>query len=131
MDSVDDRECWRPYLGGNVISLCTTGDGACSIHGLVGVPDGLQVLTHPNPRGWINSILLGAGSFADVATLCATAGQEQVWTNVTASIGNELLLPWIRGDQSNESACFMQSLQRSKPELCQEAGHAQQARAIK
>ena len=98
--SVDGRDCWTPYLGNNIVSLRTKGDGACSIHALLGKPDAAKVLTHTNPRGWINDILSTAGSFSDLSMTCSTAGQEQVWTNVSESIGNELLLPWLRGDDS-------------------------------
>ena len=76
--TVDARDCWRPYLEGSIVSLRTKGDGACSIHGLLGNPDGMGLLTHPNPRGWINDILLRAGSFSDLSVICSTVGQEQV-----------------------------------------------------
>ena len=100
--TVDGRDCWTPYLEDNVVSLRARGDGACSIHGLLGKPDGMEVLTHPNPRGWIQNMVSRAGSIAELATLCSTAGQEQVCTNVIESIGNELLLPWLRGDDSQD-----------------------------
>ena len=109
-DTIDGRDCWEPFLRGNLKEMATTGDGTCSIHSLVCEIDSFERLTHPNPRGWINNIIVGAGRFSDVATLCAAVGQEQLWTNVISSIGNELLLPWLRGDESNESVCFIDCL---------------------
>ena len=68
IDTIDGRDCWEPFLRGSLKEMATTGDGACSIHSLVGEPDGLQRLTHPNPRGWIKNIFQRAGRFSDIAT---------------------------------------------------------------
>ena len=149
-DTLDRRECWEPFLRSNLKELPTTGDGACSIHSLVGEIDGFGMLTHPNPRGWIRNIFQAVGRFSDIATLCAGVGQQQLWMNVLSSIGNELLLPGLHvlraavgdeqvrrhvlfnlgnesflqrlcGDLTNESSCFIECLLIQCPDLYNES----------
>ena len=119
--SLDNSAALRTFLHHSFVSLHTQMDGACSIHALLGQADATRVLTHPDPREWIRSTLHRAGCFNDIAVACRAAGHEQAWIDVISSIGSELLIPCLRGDVSEESACFVDCLRRLNPDLLTEA----------
>ena len=48
---------WSSVVLDDVAALRTNGNGACSVHAVLGTPAAGRELLHPDARGWIGSVL--------------------------------------------------------------------------
>ena len=107
-------------------SLYTNGDGACSIHALMGTPTcnarlGCVELFAVGARKWILETITRVGDFGGIQEFCRTHSMTRVLFHICELIGSEMIWPHLRGTSSRESAreaqIVMQRLEINDPKL--------------
>ena len=119
----------RPYCTNKFQSLHTNGDGACSIHALVGTPTfnaalGAAELFAVGARSWISETMTSVGDFNSIQEFCRAHKMTGILTHICELIGSEMIWAHLRGTISGESAreaqIFMQYLKMNDPKLLED-----------
>ena len=110
----------RARLSNPMVALQTSGDGACGVHALFGIPCETGVLHHADARG-LAAALLGPSK----ACLLDEGVSADKLAGIETSTWNEFAAPQLQrdraGEQSAESRTFWKALLANNGDLAEEA----------
>ena len=122
--SLNDDPFWRNCEDSAYVSLMTTGGGDCAIHAAIGSCSERGRIEVSDPRAWIQQTLshyeTAQTCVSALETIVGAAPARDLFAKVTSALGQDLFLPWLRGDTSEESQCLVEAMQQQDPSLVAE-----------
>ena len=94
------------------------------MHAILGYCNDQGLIELSEPRAWVEQILsqyeTAPACLSALEIILGAAPARDLFAKVTSAIGQDLFLPWLRGDSGEESQCLVEAMQLHNPVLASE-----------